>query len=66
MTLNSSNYKTDIFEITKFEYSEYLIDSFSDKNKLVTFGVSLFDFSLSFIYSRFIYYIFYKISKCKS
>ena len=66
LTLNSSNYKTDIFEITKFEYSEYLIDSFSDKNKLVTFGVSLFDFSLSFIYSRFIYYIFYKISKCKS
>ena len=65
LTLNSSNYKTDIFEITAFEYSEYLIDSFSDRNKLITFCVSLFDFSLSFAYSRFIYYIFYKISKCQ-
>ena len=58
LTLNSSNYKTDIFEITIFEYSEFLIDSFSDKNKLVTFFVALFDFSLSFIYSRIIYFIF--------
>jgi hypothetical protein len=66
LTLNSSNYKTDIFEITIFEYSEYLIDSFSDKNKLVTFFVALFDFSLSFIYSRIIYFIFYIISKYKS
>ena len=66
LTLNSSNYKTDIFEITTFEFSEYLIDSFSDRNKLITFCVSLFDFSFSFAYSRFIYYIFDKISKCQS
>ena len=66
LTLSSSNYNTDIFQITNFEYSDYLIDSFSDRNKLVTLCVSLFDFSLSFIYSRIIYYIFGKLSKNKS
>jgi magnesium-transporting ATPase (P-type) len=66
LTLNSSNYNTDIFQITLFEYAEYLIDSFSDRNKFVTLCVSLFDFGLSFIYSRIIYYIFGKLSKDKS
>ena len=66
LTLNSSNYNTDIFHITLFEYSEDLIDSFSDRNKFVTFLVSLFDFSLSFIYSRIIYYIFDILSRYKT
>ena len=65
LTLNSSNYNTDIFQITYFEYSDYLVDSFSDRNKFITLCVSLFDFSLSFIYSRIIYYIFGKLSKNK-
>ena len=66
LTLNSSNYNTDIFQITLFEYSDHLIDSFSDRNKFVTLCVSLFDFGFSFIYSRIIYYIFGKLSKNKS
>ena len=65
LTLNSSNYNTYIFQISLFEYSDNLIDSFSDRNKMVTFFVSLFDFSFSFIYSRIIYYIFGKLSKYK-
>ena len=65
LTLNSSNYNTDIFQISLFEYSDNLIDSFSDRNKMVTFFVSLFDFSFSFIYSRIIYNIFVKLSKYK-
>ena len=66
LTLNSSNYKTDVFHITLFEYSDDLLDSFSDRNKFVTFYVYLFDFSLSFFYSRIIYYIFDILAKFKS
>ena len=66
LTLNSSNYNTDFFQITLFEYSDDLLDSFSDRNKFVTFYVYLFDFSLSFIYSRIIYYIFDILAKLKT
>jgi len=65
LTLNSSNYNTDIFRITLFEYSDDLIDSFSDRNKFVTIYVYIFDFCLSFIYSRIIYYIYDKLAKYK-
>ena len=66
LTLNSSNYNTDLFQITLFEFSEDLLDSVSDRNKFVTFYVYLFDFSFSFIYSRIIYYIFDILQKCKN
>ena len=66
LTLNSSNYNIDLFKITSFEYSEDLIDSFSDRNKFVTFYVYLFDFSFSFIYSRIIYKIFDILPKFKN
>ena len=65
LTLSSSNYNTDIFKITLFEYSDFLIDSFSDRNKFVTIYVYIFDFCFSFIYSRILYYIFDKLSKYK-
>ena len=63
ITLNSSNFSLDLFNITHFEHNEELIDSSSDKNKLLVFNVFLIDFGVSFVYSRMIYYIFEKISK---
>ena len=62
ITLTSSNFRKDIFEITYFEYLNKLIDSYSDRNKIISFNVIIIDFGCSFIYSRIIYYIFLKIS----
>lgn len=63
ITLNSSNFKLDIFEITDFEFNEDLIDSFDDRNRLKCFRVCAFDFCASFIYSRIVYLIFDKLAK---
>ena len=65
ISLNSSNFKFDIFNITYFEYLIYLIDSYSDRNKILTCSIFILDFGLSFIYSRIIYYCFYKIAQKK-
>ena len=66
ISLNSSNFNTDIFKITFFEYQENLIDSFDDRNKMKLILVCIIDFLVSFIYSRIFYYIFYKVSEHKS
>ena len=66
ISLNSSNFNYDIFKITFFEYQEYLIDSFDDRNKMHLILVCILDFFISFFYSRIIYYIFYKVSEHKS
>jgi magnesium-transporting ATPase (P-type) len=66
ITLNSSNYRCDLFGITDFEFNEDLIDSFDDKNRLKCFRVCIFDFSVSFIYSRIVYLIFDKLAKKNS
>ena len=63
ITLNSSNYKFDIFNITDFEFNEYLIDTFDDRNRLKCFIVCAIDFSCSFIFSRIIFFIFDKLAK---
>ena len=66
ISLNSSNFKTDFFKITFFEYQEYLIDSFDDRNRMHLILVCIVDFLISFFYSRIFYYIFYKVSEHKS
>ena len=63
ITLNSSNYKFDIFNITDFEFNEYLIDTFDDRNRLKCFIVCALDFSCSFIFSRIIFFIFDKLAQ---
>ena len=63
LTLNSSNYRLDIFNITYFEFLNELIDSYSDRNKIVIVQVFLIDFGCSFIYSIIIYYIYDEIAK---
>ena len=63
ITLNSSNYRFDFFNITIFEFNEDLIDSFDDRNRLKCFRVCALDFCLSFLYSRIIYCIFDGLAK---
>ena len=65
ISLNSSNYREDYFNITYFEYQEKLIDSFDEHNKILLISVCLVDFIISIFYSRFIYMIFLKIAKYK-
>jgi magnesium-transporting ATPase (P-type) len=62
VTLNSSNLRIDIFHLTYFEYFEYLIDSFDDRNRLKYFFFCFGDFLIGFIVSRIIYFIFNAIS----
>jgi hypothetical protein len=66
ITLNSSNFKCDLFGITDFEFNEDLIDSFDERNRLKCFRVCALDFSASFIYSRIVYLIFDKLAKKNS
>jgi hypothetical protein len=66
ITLNSSNFRCDIFGITDFELNEDLIDSFDDRNRLKCFRVCALDFSASFIYSRVVYLIFDKLANKNS
>ena len=63
ITLNSSNFKLDFFKITDFEFSDDLIDSFDDENRLKCFRICSIDFAITFIYSRIIYCIFDKLAK---
>ena len=66
ITLNSSNFRCDIFGITDFELNEDLIDSFDDRNRLKCFRVCALDFTASFIYSRIVYLIFDKLANKSS
>ena len=63
ITLNSSNLRIDIFDLSYFEYFEYIIDSFDDRNRLKFFICCLVDFIVSFIYSRIIFYLFNTLAK---
>ena len=64
--LNSSNYKSDYFKISFFEYTKELIDSFDDKNRQRLCLICSIDFFVSFLYSRIIYAIFYKIAEFRA
>jgi magnesium-transporting ATPase (P-type) len=63
ITLNSSNFKWDLFKITDFEFNDELIDSFDDNIRIKCSMVCGLDFCFSFIYSRIIYFIFDKLAK---
>ena len=65
ITLNSSNYKCDFLNMTFFEFSKVLMDSFSDKNRHILLLSCTFDLFASIISSTIIYYIFDQIAKCK-
>ena len=65
ITLNSSNFKYDFFNITTFEYLEILNDSYGEKNRIFCFVACLIDFFGSLIYSYFVYIIFNSIAKYK-
>jgi hypothetical protein len=61
-TLNSSNFKYDIFNITIYEFLEDFVDSLADKNKLRSSRACIADLVISIIYSRIIYLIFDKLA----
>ena len=58
--LNSSNFNSDIIGLTKFSYSENLIDTYSDQNRMWLTITLAFDFSGSFLFCS----IFYIIIDC--
>jgi magnesium-transporting ATPase (P-type) len=62
LTLNSSNYKLNIFKILIFEHLDSNIDSFSDNNKIICFSICLLDFLITIIFSRSVYYICGKLA----
>ena len=61
-TLSSSNFKMDFLKLTYFEFFDNLIDSYDDHNRLNCLKVCISDFLATLLYSRAIYYIFYKIA----
>ena len=63
ISLNSSNFNYDFFKITYFEFSNVLIDSHADKNRIWLLVSCLFDFIISILYSILIFFIFNGISK---
>ena len=65
-TLNSSNFKYDIFNITIYEFLEEFVDSFADKNKLNSLRACMVDLAISIAYSRIIYLIFDKLANRNS
>ena len=62
ISLNSSNYKSDFLNISFFEYTKGLIDSFDDNNRMKLALVCVIDFFTNFFYTIFIYFIYYKIA----
>ena len=63
VTLNSSNLRYDFFNITTFEFSNNLMDSFADKNRIWLILLCIFDFICSILFSNLVYFIFDKIAK---
>ena len=62
ISLNSSNYHCDFLGITSFEFSIYLIDSFSENNRMYLVYVCILDFIATILFSQLIYVIFSKIA----
>ena len=61
--LNSSNYNSDVINLTKYSYSDNLIDSISDRNGLLLLLIICFDFIATFLFSTIIYNIFNRYIK---
>ena len=66
ISLNSSNFKKDFLKISFFEYTENLIDSFDDKNRMRLMLICSIDFFCTFFYTLIVYALFYKIAEYKS
>ena len=62
VTLTNSNFNIDTFNYLYFEYLENLVDAYDEENKIKIFIDCLLDFIISILYSRVIYYIFYRLS----
>ena len=62
ISLNSSNYKSDFLNISFFEYTKDLIDSFDDRNRMRLALICIIDFFANFFYTIIIYFIYYKIA----
>ena len=60
---NSSNYNSDFLGLSKFAYSEYLMDTYSDQNRMWLTVILCFDFSGSFLFCSILYIIFNWCSK---
>ena len=56
--LNSSNFNSDFVGLTNFAYSENLIDTYSDQNRMWLTVIICFDFSGSFLFCSILYIIF--------
>ena len=56
--LNSSNYSSDLIGVTNFVYSENLMDTYSDQNRLWLTVTLCFDFAGSFLFCSILYIIF--------
>ena len=61
--LNSSNFNSDFVGLTNFAYSENLIDTYSDQNRMWLTVIICFDFSGSFLFCSILYIIFDCCSK---
>ena len=65
ISLNSSNFKCDFLNISIFEYSNKLFDSFDDRNKVNLGKICTVDLFFTLIYTRVVYFTYYKIAKYK-
>jgi magnesium-transporting ATPase (P-type) len=55
---NSSNYHSDFLGLSKFAFSEYLMDTYTDQNRMWLTVILCFDFSGSFLFCSILYLIF--------
>ena len=55
---NSSNFHTDFLGLTNFAFSENLMDTFSDQNRMWLTIILCFDFAGSFLFCSILYIIF--------
>ena len=63
---NSSNFNIDFLGLTKFAFSENLIDTYSDKNKMWLTVIICFDFAGSFLFCSIFYIVFDFFTKAKN
>ena len=58
LCFNSSNFKSDFLGLTNFAYSENLMDTYSDQNRMYLTIIICFDFAGSFLFCSIFYIIF--------
>ena len=58
LCFNSSNFKSDFIGVTNFAYSENLMDTYSDQNRMWLTIILCLDFAGSFLFCSILYIIF--------